>query len=203
MPDLLDSIIALGYVAIGLTVFVESGLLVGFFLPGDSLLFTAGVLASQNVFNIYILVPLVVAAAILGDTVGYWLGRTLGQRIFIRDDSLFFRKAYVEKTTAFFERYGKKTIILARFVPVVRTFAPVMAGVAQMRYHTFLTYNVIGGVLWGAGLPFLGFWLGSSFPWVEEYLTYIILAIIAVSFLPLVFEVYRYLMEHRHKSKAA
>lgn len=156
-----------GVVAI---VFAESGLFVGFFLPGDSLLFTAGLLASQGHFNIVLLWAGCMAGAILGDSVGYAFGRKVGPRIFTREDSFFFHKRHIERTQAFYAKYGKKTIVLARFVPIVRTFAPILAGVGQMEYRTFLVYNIAGGIGWSTVMIFLGFGLGSAVPGIDQYL---------------------------------
>ncbi len=180
-----------GYLGIGIIIFAESGFLLGLFLPGDSLLFTAGLLASQSFFSIWYLTPIVILAAILGDSFGYWSGHYFGPKIFTKEDSFFFRKRYVEQTRAFYDRHGKKTIILARFAPIVRTLAPILAGVGKMPYRQFLTYNVIGGVLWGGGITLLGYFLGAIFPATEKYLSFIIIAIIIVSVLPIIFEVWR------------
>ncbi len=185
---LLNIILQFSYIGIFAVVFAESGFLLGFFLPGDSLLFTAGLLASQGIFNIWILVPLIVVAAIFGDSFGYYMGLKFGPKIFNRKDSLFFHQENVEKTNQFYEKYGVKTIILARFVPIVRTFAPIFAGVGGMQYGVFLPYNVIGAVLWGAGMTLAGFFLGRAFPGIEHYLTYIILLIIFLSLIPIVRE---------------
>jgi len=184
-------LITFGYLGIGVMVFAESGFLLGLFLPGDSLLFTAGLLAAQKIFSIWYLTPIVIAAAILGDSFGYWSGRYFGPKIFTKEDSFFFRKRYVEQTRAFYDRHGKKTIILARFAPIVRTIAPILAGVGRMPYRQFLTYNIIGGGLWGGGITLLGYFLGAAFPATEKYLSLIIIAIVVVSFLPIVLEVWR------------
>ena len=184
-------LITFGYLGIGVMVFAESGFLLGLFLPGDSLLFTAGLLAAQKIFSIWYLTPIVIAAAILGDSFGYWSGRYFGPKIFTKEDSFFFRKRYVEQTRAFYDRHGKKTIILARFAPIVRTIAPILAGVGRMPYRQFLTYNIIGGGLWGGGITLLGYFLGAAFPATGKYLSLIIIAIVVVSFLPIVLEVWR------------
>lgn len=178
----------IGYPGLFGIVFAETGLFFGFFLPGSSMLFVAGLLASQGLFNVWILLPLITLAAILGDSVGYWFGTYVGRAFLNREDSRFFRREYVEKTRAFYERHGIRTIVLARFVPIVRTFAPILAGIAYMQYRKFLTYNVAGGILWGAGVTFAGYFLGEKVPMVENYLTYIILAIIVISFIPLAAE---------------
>ncbi|MES2007177.1 MAG: VTT domain-containing protein [Patescibacteria group bacterium] len=186
--DPLALISAAGYIGLFAIVFAESGLFFGFFLPGDSLLFTAGLLASQNILYLPLLLALVPIAAILGDSVGYLFGKWVGPRLFTREDSVFFSKHHVLRAEQFYEKYGPRAIILARFIPVVRTFVPIVAGVAQMRYVTFLIYNIIGGLLWGAGVILLGYFLGAAFPATEKYLTWIIGGIILFSFLPLIVE---------------
>jgi membrane-associated protein len=198
--DLIELIRTAGYAGLFAIVFLESGIPVGFFLPGDSLLFTAGILASADFFNIFILAGLVSIAAILGDSAGYWLGARFGRQLFEKEKALFLSKKNLARTEKFYERYGVRAIILARFVPVVRTFTPIFAGVAQMRYSTFLTYNIIGALLWGAGLTVLGFSLGSLIPDIEKYLHYIVIVIIILSALPIVFEVLKARKE-AHASK--
>lgn len=182
---------AIGYLGIFLIVFAESGLLIGFFLPGDSLLFTAGFLASQNIFDIKILAVLCFVAAVAGDTVGYIFGHKVGKRLFHKKDSVIFHKDHLEKAKAFYEKHGKKTIILARFMPIIRTFAPIVAGMGDMHYPTFLIFNVIGGLLWGVGLSIAGYFLGRSIPDVDKYLLPIIAAIIFVSILPGIIHILR------------
>lgn len=191
MHDLLGYIIAFGYIGITLTVFIESGILVGFFLPGDSLLFTAGVLAAQGHFNIYYLIILCSTAAIMGDSVGYYIGHKFGSRLFDREDSLFFKKKYVVQTEEFFKKHGVKTIMLARFIPVVRTFAPVMAGVGEMKYRIFLTYNIVGGLVWAVSLLLISYTLGLKFKGIDGYLEYIIIAIVLISVMPIVYEYFK------------
>lgn len=181
-------IATLGLLGIFAIVFAESGLFFGFFFPGDSLLFTAGLLASQGHFNIFLLWVGCVIAAIVGDSVGYAFGRKVGSKLFIREDSFFFHKKHLDRTSAFYLKHGKQTIILARFVPIVRTFAPILAGVGRMEYRVFLSYNVIGGALWSTLLIFLGFVLGSVIPSIDRYLLPIIVIIIALSFLPIIIE---------------
>jgi membrane-associated protein len=182
---------ALGYLGIFLVVFSESGLLIGMFFPGDSLLFTAGLLASLGMLNIWVLVAFVMLAAVMGDSVGYWLGKTLGPKIFNRSNSYLFDKKYIERAHNFYAKHGAQAIILARFVPIIRTVVPTIAGVGRMEYKTFLKFNVTGGVLWGAFLPLLGFFLGKTIPNIDHYLLLIIFAIIIVSFIPVVIEVWR------------
>lgn len=197
MFDIVALVKTAGYVGIFGMVFAESGLFFGFFFPGESLLFTAGILASQGLLDFYILAPLVFAGAVLGDTVGYAFGRRVGPAIFRSENSLFFNKKNIERTRVFYEKYGQKTIILARFVPIVRTFAPIFAGVGRMRYKTFLTYNLIGGALWGLGVTGIAYYLGSLIPDLEHYLLPIVILIILISLLPLVLEY----LAHRRNSK--
>ena len=179
-----------GTIGVLVVVFVESGLLVGFFLPGDSLLFTAGLLSAAGALpDLWILLVTIPLAAIAGDQVGYAIGRKAGPAIFRRPDSRFFRRDYVHKAEAYFERYGPRTIVLARFVPIVRTFAPVMAGVARMRYATFVKFNIIGGVAWGVGLTTLGYYLGQV-DFVAANLEAVLLGIVALSVLPIIRELW-------------
>lgn len=191
MIDPISIVQAAGYTGLTAIIFAESGLLIGFFLPGDSVLFAAGFLASQGVLNIYILLPLLFLAAVIGDNVGYTFGFRLGPKIFKREDSLFFQKENLVKAQAFFERHGGKTIIIARFIPVVRTFAPILAGVGKMKYKTFLIYNLVGAVLWAVGLLLLGFFLGSLIPGIDRYLLPIILLIVIISVAPNIIHILR------------
>lgn len=176
-------------------VFAESGLLIGFMLPGDSLLFIAGFLASEaggNVLpSIWLVVPVIAVAAIVGDQVGYLFGRRVGTSLAARPKSRLFDPRHVERATTFFERHGPKTIVLARFVPIVRTFAPIVAGIGTMRYRTFVTYNVVGGILWGAGLTLLGYGLGGI-DVIREHVEIAVIAIVAASLLPPTTELLRH-----------
>jgi membrane-associated protein len=181
LPSLIQTVGLIGVIFI---VFAESGLFFGFFLPGDSLLFTAGFLASQGFFNIWVLSVLCGIAAILGDSVGYWFGQRVGPRLFNREDSIWFHKRHLERAHAFYAQHGGKAIVLARFMPVVRTFAPIVAGAARMSYPQFLAYNVLGGILWGVGVSWAGYFLGNLIPDVDKYLLPIIALIILVSVLP-------------------
>ena len=184
MFDLESLLRTVGYAGIFAIVFAESGLLVGFFLPGDSLLFTAGFLASQGFFDIVILCIITFVAAVVGDNVGYHFGRKAGPRVFKKEDSLVFSKSNIDKSTAFYEKHGGKTIILARFIPVVRTFAPVIAGVGKMDYKKFLFFNILGGLIWAVGVTALGYFLGNIIPDVDKYLLPIAALIILVSIAP-------------------
>jgi membrane-associated protein len=180
-----------GTIGLFLIVFAESGLLFGFFLPGDSLLFTAGLLASQGILNFPVILVGCFVAAVAGDQVGYAIGARVGPALFRRPDSRVFKQEYVEKARHFFERYGSKTIVLARFVPIVRTFAPILAGVGAMRYRTFVTFNVLGGLLWAVGVTTLGYVLGESVPDIDRFLYPIIGLIIFLSILPIAVEFLR------------
>ncbi len=184
-----------GLVLLGLVVFAESGLLIGFFLPGDSLLFIAGFLSSSAGSNVLPPLPLVALVttlcAIAGDQVGYWFGHRVGPALFDRPKSRVFNPKNVEKAHAFLEKYGAKTIVLARFVPVVRTFAPIVAGVGKMNYRTFVLYNIIGGVVWGGGVTTLGYFLGEV-NFVKENIEIASLAIVALSIAPIAVEFIRH-----------
>jgi membrane-associated protein len=175
-----------GTVGLAAIIFTETGLFFGFFLPGDSLLVTAGLLISQGVLpvDIVTLGLLLSAAAILGDNTNYWVGRLSGPRIFVRDESLFFRRRHVERAHAFYERNGAKTVIIARFMPIIRTFAPLVAGVGGMRYRTFLLCSVIGGLAWIWSMILLGYFLGQRVPGVAQHIEIVVLAVILVSILP-------------------
>lgn len=172
--------------AITAVIFAESGLFFGFFLPGDSLLFTAGVLSSQKFLHIWLVWILCFVAAFAGDSVGYWMGKKYGRRLFQKKDSLLFKQEHLRKAETFYEEHGKKTIILARFVPIVRTFAPIVAGIGDMEYKTFISYNIIGGFLWTTSMVWGGHFLGNLIPAdkVDKYLLPIILVIIVASLLP-------------------
>jgi membrane-associated protein len=175
-----------GYVGLTLIIFAETGLLVGFFLPGDSLLVTAGLLCSQPGFglNVYLLGTILTVAAIVGDTVGYAIGRATGPRIFTRPDSLLFNRKHLQRAHDFYEKHGGKTIIIARFMPIVRTFAPVVAGVAEMRYSAFVLFNVVGGLLWIWSMLFTGYVLGRYVPGIDKHIEKVILLVIFLSILP-------------------
>ncbi|MFB3828909.1 MAG: VTT domain-containing protein [Bryobacteraceae bacterium] len=176
----------LGYSVLFLIVFAETGLLVGFFLPGDSLLFTVGVVAGAGQLNIVAVNLLLMSAAIIGDTVGYMLGRKVGPHIFSRPDSRFFRREHLLRTKAFYEKHGGKTIVYARFIPIIRTFAPFVAGVGEMNYWRFVSYNVFGGIGWVFLMTMLGYKLGGV-PFIRAHFEKVIVTIIIVSVLPAVF----------------
>lgn len=190
---------AFAVLGVCIIVFVETGLLVGFFLPGDSLLFTTGLLVATDVIQtpIWVVAPVIGIAAFIGDQVGYNIGRVSGPKVFSRPNSRFFRQEYVDKTNAYFERYGGRTIVLARFVPIVRTFAPVVAGVAKMPYKTFVTYNIVGALLWGVGVTMLGYFLGQL-EFIRQNIEFVLIAIVVISFIPIFIELWR----HRRQGKS-
>jgi membrane-associated protein len=195
-------IVSFGLLGIFAIIFAESGLFFGFFLPGDSLLFTAGLLTHPNdFFHLDVPVGLLALgcsiAAVGGDQVGYTFGSKMGPRIFNRPDSRFFKREFIDRTEAFFDEHGSKAIVLARFVPIVRTFVPIVAGASNMKYRTFAAYNVIGGVSWATGFVLLGWALGERFPWLTEKVELLAIVIIAVSLVPMGIEILR------HRRRAA
>ena len=171
------------FVLIGM-IFAETGLLIGFFLPGDSLLVSAGLLASQGLLNVYVMGIVLSVGAIAGDSTGYAIGKATGPRIFTRENSLLFNRKHLERAHAFYEKYGGKTIVLARFMPIIRTFAPVVAGVGAMRYRDFVAYNIMGGLLWVWGMLFVGYALGRYIPGIAGRIDLVIVAVIFLSILP-------------------
>ena len=196
LPQLIKSI---GYFGVWAIIFAESGLFVGFFLPGDSLLFTAGFLASQNFLDIRVLIFGCFVFAVLGDNVGYATGYRFGRRFFQKEDSWLFHKKHLVTAQNFYNKHGKKAIVLARFMPVVRTFAPIVAGIGAMKYRTFMIYNLIGGLLWTVGMTLLGYFLGKVIPaeQIDKYLLPIILAIIVISIIPSII----HLIQERQSAK--
>jgi membrane-associated protein len=182
--DLVQIIKTFGYFGLFFMVFAESGLFFGFFLPGDSLLFTAGFLASQGFFNIWLLVPLLIVAAVGGDNAGFWTGTKLGGWLLKQKESFFFQKKNLIKAQKFFAKHGGKALVLARFIPAVRTFVPIAAGIGKMEYRHFFFFNVVGGILWAFGMTIAGFFLGSLIPGVDRYLLPIIGLIILASVVP-------------------
>jgi membrane-associated protein len=184
-----------GVMGISLIIFAESGLFFGFFFPGDSLLFTAGLLASGGYGNIYLYLIFCFIAAVLGDNVGYFTGRKMGPLLFKKEDSFIFKKKYLNQTEEFFKKYGKKALIFARFIPIVRTFAPILAGAGKMNYKKFFIFNVIGGFLWTWLMLLAGYFLGTYIPSSEKYLSLIIIFIIIISFIAPAVEI----IKSRHK----
>jgi membrane-associated protein len=186
-----------GYVVLTAIVFTETGLLVGFFLPGDSLLITAGLVAATGHLNIWWLNALLIVAAIVGDSVGYAIGRRLGPRLFTRPKSLLFNPRHVERTRVFYERHGARTIVIARFVPIIRTFAPVVAGVGQMQYRRFVFYNVAGGIAWVTSMTWAGYLLGQAVHNINDHIHILVGIVIVLSLIPIVVELVR---ERRRRS---
>lgn len=170
-----------GILLIALIVFAESGLLVGFFLPGDTLLFGAGLAASQGELSIGWLILAIVIAAIVGDNVGYSIGERAGKRLFTKKDGILFRHEHIERAEKFYAKHGGKTIIIARFTPMVRTFAPVVAGAGNMPHRRFFMFNIVGGILWGAGMPLLGYWVGGRIPGLDKYIEVVLLSVVVIS----------------------
>ncbi|MBM3381939.1 MAG: DedA family protein [Betaproteobacteria bacterium] len=178
-------IASVGLIGLTIIIFAETGLLIGFFLPGDSLLFSADLFAAGGHLDIWSMAWLLTAAAILGDATGYWIGRKLGHALYDRPDSMLFKRKHLDQTRDFYEKHGGKTIILARYIPIVRTFAPTVAGVAGMSYKSFAAYNVIGGFVWIWSLLFAGFLLGRSVPGIKDYIHVIVVGIVILSVLPI------------------
>ena len=199
------TIAAAGYVVLFGVVFAETGLAMGFFLPGDSLLVVAGIFAARGDLNVFILLSSLFVAAVLGDAVGFWSGAKLGPRLFTRQKSLLFRPSHLEKAQGFYEKYGGKTIIIARFVPIVRTFAPIVAGAARMPYRQFVLFNLLGGFLWVFSMILSGYFLGNLLRdkfgiSLDEHIEWVVIIVVALSLLPPVIE---YLKSRRAKAKAA
>ena len=186
-----------GYVGMVIIIFAETGLLVGFFLPGDSLLVTAGLFAATGDLNVVYLNLLLVPAAILGNVAGYWIGYKSGPKLFKREQSLFFRKDYLIKTRLFYEKHGAPTLILTRFIPFLRTFAPIVAGIGQMKYSRFIYYNILSGVLWVLSMTLIGYFLGRSIPNIDKHIEWVIAIVVFLSILP---GIIKYL-KHRFSKK--
>src|SRR6266550_6928787 len=173
-----------GIFGLAAIIFSETGLLVGVFLPGDSLLVTAGLLAARGYLNVYALAPLLTVAAICGNSVGYFIGRATGPRVFNRENSLFFNKKHAMRAHEFYEKYGRGTIILAQFMPVIRTFSPVIAGVAGMRFRQFMTFNIIGAFTWIWSMLAIGYFLGSYIPGIDQHIEIVVVIVVFISLLP-------------------
>lgn len=180
-----------GLVGLATIIFSETGLLVGVFLPGDSLLVTAGLLAARGYLNIYTLVPTLTIAAILGNSVGHFIGRATGPRIFNREDSLFFNKNHAIRAHEFYEKHGRKTIVLAQFMPIIRTFAPVISGVAGMRFTHFITFNILGAFLWIWSMLGIGYFLGNTVPGIDQHIEVVVIIVVFISLLPGLISTYR------------
>ncbi|MFA6354186.1 MAG: DedA family protein [Candidatus Paceibacterota bacterium] len=189
MFDLVLLVKAIGYLGVFLIVFAESGVLIGFFLPGDSLIFTVGFLSSQGYLNIVPAIVIIFLGAVAGDSIGYSLGKKFGPSIFKSEDSFFLHKDNIERAKKFYEKHGGKTIILARFLPFIRTLAPVLAGVGKMHYPSFVTYNILGGALWATGLTLVGYFLGEVLPNADNYILLIVAGIIIFTGGPVILRV--------------
>jgi membrane-associated protein len=192
-----------GIFGLAAIIFSETGLLVGVFLPGDSLLVTAGLLAARGYLNVYALAPLLTVAAICGNSVGYFIGRATGPRIFNRENSLFFNKKHAIRAHEFYAKYGRKTIVLAQFMPIIRTFAPVVAGVGGMKFRQFITFNIIGAVIWIWSMVGIGYFLGSYIPGIDQHIEIVIAIVIFISILPGLISGYRAKRAKRYENSTA
>ena len=192
-----------GLIGLVLIVFAETGLMVGFFLPGDSLLVTAGLFAAKGDLNIVWLNLALIAAAIVGDATGYWIGRRAGKALYNRPNSFFFRKQHLIKTHEFYEKHGGKTIVIARFVPIIRTFAPVVAGAAEMTYRQFATYNILGGIGWVTSMTLIGYFLGRAVPDIDKHIHIVVAIVIFLSLLPAIISVLKVKLQRRAAPPAA
>ena len=200
LPELVQWAGLFGLAAI---VFSETGLLIGVFLPGDSLLVTAGLLAARGYLNVYALAPVLTVAAICGNSVGYFIGRATGPRIFNRENSLFFNKKHALRAHEFYEKYGRKTIVLAQFMPIIRTFAPVVAGVGGMKFRTFITFNIMGAVLWIWSMVAIGYFLGSYIPGIDQHIEIVVAIVVFISLLPGLISWYRGRRAKRYDTSSA
>ena len=197
MPELIPLIQTVGYIGIFAIIFIETGMLFGFFFPGDTLLFSVGVLASEHYLNLPLVIIVLSVAAVGGGMFGYWTGGKLGPKIFTRDDSAFFKKSHVVRAEKFFARHGNITVFIARYIPVVRTFIPTIAGVARMQYRKFFTYNLVGGVAWCTLIVLIGYFFGQKIPNIDAYLLPIVGVACSASFLPILIEVFK----KKHKTR--
>jgi len=200
LPELVQWAGLFGLAAI---VFSETGLLIGVFLPGDSLLVTAGLLAARGYLNVYALAPVLTVAAICGNSVGYFIGRATGPRIFNRENSLFFNKKHAIRAHEFYEKYGRKTIVLAQFMPIIRTFAPVVAGVGGMKFRTFITFNIMGAILWIWSMVAIGYFLGSYIPGIDRHIEIVVAIVVFISLLPGLISWYRGRRAKRYDTSSA
>ncbi|HSX29343.1 MAG TPA: VTT domain-containing protein [Candidatus Saccharimonadales bacterium] len=179
-----------GLIALGLIIFAESGLMVGFFLPGDTLLISAGILAAQGQLNIELTIAVIAIAAIMGDNTGYQLGRVAGPRLFRKKDGIIFRQDHIEKAEQFYEKHGSKTMLFAHFIPVVRSFAPVVAGVGKMPYAKFFIFDAVGIIVWAALVTLLGYWVGSKIPNLDHYIMPVLLGVVVLTFAPTLWHIF-------------
>lgn len=187
-----------GYLVLFLIIFAETGVFAGFFLPGDSLLITAGLFAAGGKLDIVLLNVILILAAVIGDSTGYWFGQRVGKKLFIREKSRIFKPKYIAKANEFYQKHGGKTIVISRFMPIVRTFAPIVAGAGEMKYKRFLSFNVIGGILWVTGLTLAGYFIGASVPNMEKHIGILVITVIFISFLPGIVGYARHKIKSRH-----
>src|SRR3989344_2667818 len=199
MFDLVALIKTAGYLGLFGIIFAESGLFLGFFLPGDSLLFTAGFLASQGFLNVWVLTIITFSAAVLGDNFGYAMGKKFGPKVFKKEDSFLFHRDHLERARVFYEQHGGKTIVLARFLPVIRTFVPILAGVGNMKYKDFVFFNIFGAVIWAIGMTWLGYFIGNTIPNADQYIVPIVMAIVILSSLPTITHFLVHLIRNKRK----
>jgi membrane-associated protein len=200
LVNLINLLGPLTYLLLFGIIFAETGLVVAPFLPGDSLLFAAGALAGSGYLNVTLLYVVLLIAAIAGDSLNYWIGNKIGPRVFAKENSRIFKKEYLEKTREFYEKHGGKTIILARFIPIIRTFAPFVAGVGKMNYRSFLTYNITGAFIWVTSLVFAGFFFGGL-PFIQDNFEYAVILIVIISVLPMIYEFTKHKYEKRMSKK--
>ncbi len=190
-----------GLILIGTIIFAETGLLVGFFLPGDTLLLSAGVFAAQGKLSLFWALVVIILASIFGNVAGYQIGKRGGKHVFKKSDGLLFRQEYIVRAEKFYDDHGGKTILFARFVPIVRTFAAVVAGIGNMNFNLFMTYNVLGGILWGGGLTMLGYWFGSKIPNIDHYVLPVVLLAMTLSFAPMLYHLIKNVMARKKNPK--
>jgi membrane-associated protein len=202
MFDVTNIIQSGGLVLLAIIVYAEVGLLLGFFLPGDTLLLAAGIYAQQGEVSIAAVIVVVAIAAITGDSTGYYVGKKLGPRVFKKPDGLIFRKDHIVKAEAFYEKWGAKSLLVSHFIPVVRTFQPVMAGVGRMPYKKFLIFSTIGDLIWATSVPLLGYYVGSKIPHIDRYILTILVAVIVLSAAPTIYHIIKFKLKQR-KAKSA
>ena len=182
---------SVGYIGIFAIIFAESGLLIGFFLPGDSLLFAAGLLAAKGILSLWVLLPIMFVAAVLGVNAGYYLGKRFGEQMFSRHDALIFNPKYLERSKQFYAKHGGKTVLLARFTPIVRSMAPLLAGMGDMRFRRFMVFNIIGAALWVLSVTLIGYYFGNSVPGVDRYIVSFVVVVMLGSLIPPIIHVWR------------
>lgn len=202
MFDVAQLIEAGGLLLIALIIFAESGMFVGFFFPGDTLLLGAGIFAAAGKLQIELLIPVIIVAAILGDNIGYHIGKHYGRRLFRKKDGIIFRQAYVQHAEKFYEKYGSKMMLFAHFVPIVRTFAPPVAGVAHMDYKKFFVYDAIGIIAWGTSITLIGYWFGSKIPHLDKYIEYAIIGVMVITIGPTIYHLIQAIRKKKTNPKA-